>query len=914
MGVELLELAKVEESRNMVDNTDRTVLVEETMIYKELREENNSYDDIVNDVNDDDSNEAEQDTDHCKDSQGGELDNIFLSKIDESVSMKELVHSGSDPDEVGQCAEVDDISDKDESCEENMKDEGNHICTICAKMFDDKYKLAKHKRYVHVSRKSCLICFQTFSNEGNLTRHVREIHNSETFVCCSCGKIFAREEHVRKHEKSCRSNMKQKTKSYPLISCQYCEQKFSTKFAAKRHENRLHKVEKSAGYLLKQDMAQTTNLITDHICKVCSPPIKFRNKFCLDRHMGRRHNNRCDQIKIGSYLRMISNEEVLSQASKKVECPVCKEQFSCKQYFDDHRSSVHNISEAFECNFCAKRFPNIKTKRRHIQNVHRLPTHKCSECGKMFKLLKHRNQHMKTHEVIQERKRKDISMLKRSQLYVRVKEEAASIKKRISEVPKHVEEIISKEVSKDLVAHYSKMKENPLTEAEVIDIIKDNNLSDKQLLNICKFLRNKWGRGIITPNISLKLIKRKSILDQFFCERQLDSKTELYFKSKRGKILSRSVTYCHDLPGLIAFKKLLENVEDTIENVIGVDDGKQVMKIVWNWSLLTKNDKGKDKLMGPKRSIILAAVSKVKESYHNISVLMKLTNLNEVEYLFSMDLKLINICIGIGTHSSRHPCPYGECYRDRTGSWVKGQDRTVNNIREHQIKWTKSSVNKILNRAKLKNYMNCENDPLLGGDKDKPIINMIPPPPLHTILLGPVNHVLKELEQRYPKILKTLSKLHIQRSKYHGRSFEGNQCRAILKKVHLLEIPPVLVEFKDVLLSIDQLYQLCNSQLLSSNYHKTIDNFRSAWYKLVDEYNISTTPKEHILLDHLEDYFENCNVTLIKTSDELTENMHQVMNRRMMRSFYYVKDVSNPAHGARLFRAVRHLNSYNLHI
>ena len=73
-------------------------------------------------------------------------------------------------------------------------------------------------------------------------------------------------------------------------------------------------------------------------------------------------------------------------------------------------------------------------------------------------------------------------------------------------------------------------------------------------------------------------------------------------------------------------------MDDTIENVIGVDDGKQVLKIVWNWSLMTKNNEGKDKLMGPKRSIVLAAVSKVKESYHNMSVLMKLTNLNEVEY------------------------------------------------------------------------------------------------------------------------------------------------------------------------------------------------------------------------------------------------------------------------------------------
>ena len=107
------------------------------------------------------------------------------------------------------------------------------------------------------------------------------------------------------------------------------------------------------------------------------------------------------------------------------------------------------------------------------------------------------------------------------------------------------------------------MKDNPMTEAEIIDLIKDNNLSDKQLLSICKFLRNKFGREVITPNISLKLIKRKSLLDQFFSERRLDSSTELYFKSNKGKVLSRSVTYCHDLPGLFAFKKLLENVDDS---------------------------------------------------------------------------------------------------------------------------------------------------------------------------------------------------------------------------------------------------------------------------------------------------------------------------------------------------------------
>ena len=67
------------------------------------------------------------------------------------------------------------------------------------------------------------------------------------------------------------------------------------------------------------------------------------------------------------------------------------------------------------------------------------------------------------------------------------------------------------------------------------------------------------------------------------------------------------------------------------------------------------------------------------------------------------------------------------------------------------------------------------------------------------------------------------------------------------------------------------------------------------------EYDTYTTPKVHILLDHLEDCFDLSNVTLIKTTDELCENMHQFLNRRLMTSFYYVKNISNPNHGKRMY-------------
>ena len=102
---------------------------------------------------------------------------------------------------------------------------------------------------------------------------------------------------------------------------------------------------------------------------------------------------------------------------------------------------------------------------------------------------------------------------------------------------------------------------------------------------------------------------------------------------------------------------------------------------------------------------------------------------------------------------------------------------------------------------------------------------------------------------------------------------------------------------------------MCNQQLFPHNYQEVIDQFRLAWFALTGKYNISTTPKIHILLDHLEDYFDLTNMTLIKVTDKLCVNMHQHLGKKSIISMYFVKDVLNPNHGERLLRAVRHLNS-----
>ena len=130
----------------------------------------------------------------------------------------------------------------------------------------------------------------------------------------------------------------------------------------------------------------------------------------------------------------------------------------------------------------------------------------------------------------------------------------------------------------------------------------------------------------------------------------------------------------------------------------------------------------------------------------------------------------------------------------------------------------------------------------------------------------------------------------------------------------MLNIPSEFVQFTNVLFALRNLHTVCNSEYLPANYNEVIDQFSSSWYALVNSSGISTTPKIHIILDHLCEYFDEMEITLVRISDELVENMHQFVESRMRLSNYKVKDITSPAYGVKLYRAVRHINSYNLRI
>ena len=202
---------------------------------------------------------------------------------------------------------------------------------------------------------------------------------------------------------------------------------------------------------------------------------------------------------------------------------------------------------------------------------------------------------------------------------------------------------------------------------------------------------------------------------------------------------------------------------------------------------------------------------------------------------------------------------------------------------------------------------------------------------LHCVLLGPTNKLIDDLvsakdemvkvmgekcsdELKNYDFLKEISKLYIVREAYQGKTFEGNQCRKILKNIENLNIPTELNPFKNALKSLYTLVKLCYKQELpeESEYSSIINHFKSDYLVLVRHFNVSVSNKLHIIFDHLKDYFDGTKLSLVKTSDELIESMHQFVHRRLVRSGYHVKDVLNPLHGRNLYRCILHINSYNV--
>ena len=104
-------------------------------------------------------------------------------------------------------------------------------------------------------------------------------------------------------------------------------------------------------------------------------------------------------------------------------------------------------------------------------------------------------------------------------------------------------------------------------------------------------------------------------------------------------------------------------------------------------------------------------------------------DLGKIDHRLSEDLKLINICCGLTSASSKYPCPYGLCCKKEDGTWHKGEQRTKSNLTEMAKKYIEEGGG---DRKKLKYLFNVENLPLIEDNldgSDPIILKKVPPPP-----------------------------------------------------------------------------------------------------------------------------------------------------------------------------------------
>ena len=138
---------------------------------------------------------------------------------------------------------------------------------------------------------------------------------------------------------------------------------------------------------------------------------------------------------------------------------------------------------------------------------------------------------------------------------------------------------------------------------------------------------------------------------------------------------------------------------------------------------------------------------------------------------------------------------------------------------------------------------------------------MLPPPALHTVLLGPVNQVLDSVKEYFYKQTQEecifaifnddleedsenpvdlyMKKVNIQRSQYFNKKLEGNECQRFIKEKNLEVFSKILeessmlthiqVKVLKVLSAIREVYTSCCGLNLDPNHRTVTSNFKNSW-------------------------------------------------------------------------------------
>ena len=189
---------------------------------------------------------------------------------------------------------------------------------------------------------------------------------------------------------------------------------------------------------------------------------------------------------------------------------------------------------------------------------------------------------------------------------------------------------------------------------------------------------------------------------------------------------------------------------------------------------------------------------------------------------YALDLKMINITLGLNAHSSCHPCAWCDVEKGKLS--CRGQLRTLRTISESFWSWHREGADPKLAR----NYSNCVHLLIIKDDDENAIVNFIPPPELH-LMMGAVNSIYDHMLKEWSEAAKWPDSCHLIRSTIPGGTFDGNSCRK-LKNVDLLRLicPVHILKYVHVLSDLRKVVDSCFGSRLTPEYVQNIHNFQTS--------------------------------------------------------------------------------------
>ena len=124
----------------------------------------------------------------------------------------------------------------------------------------------------------------------------------------------------------------------------------------------------------------------------------------------------------------------------------------------------------------------------------------------------------------------------------------------------------------------------------------------------------------------------------------------------------------------------------------------------------------------------------MQENHHNLRVICELLDIDKLNFVVAADLKLLNVLLGLSSHSGKYACYICEGEM----SLESGPLRTFSSLIQNSQAYIAAGSKP----ASMKKYKNCVNLPLLNLPEDQFVLDAVPPPELH-LIMGAVNQKLE---------------------------------------------------------------------------------------------------------------------------------------------------------------------------